>query len=63
MCMSNQNYTPTSSTADGDICGTQADRTDGNVSRTTSAFKTRIRDNGNTARDAIAYVAIFGDLA
>ena len=61
--MSNQNYTPTSSTADGDICGTQADRTDGNASRQTTNFKTRIRDNGNTSRDGIAYVALFGDLA
>ncbi len=61
--MANQNYTPTSSSADADICHTQADRTDGNISRVTTSFKTRIRDNGNTARDAIAYVAIFGDLA
>jgi len=61
--MADQNYTPTSSSADGDICATQADRTDGNASRQTTNFKSRIRDNGNTARDAIAYVALFGDLA
>ena len=61
--MGNQNYTPTSSSSDGDICATQADRTDGNASRTTTAFATRIRDAGATARDSIAYVAIFGDLA
>ena len=61
--MANQNYTPTSSSADSDICHTQADRTDGNGSRQTTNFKSRIRDNGGTSRDAIAYVAIFGDLA
>ena len=61
--MGNQNYTPVSSTADGDICGTQADRTDGNGSRATTTFASRIRDNGGTARDAIACVALFGDLA
>ena len=61
--MSNQNYTPTSSSADSDICHTQADRTDGNGSRQTTNFKSRIRDNGGTSRDAIAYVALFGDLA
>ena len=61
--MANQNYTPTSSSSDGDICATQADRTDGNGSRQTTAFKSRIRDAGATARDSIAYVALFGDLA
>ena len=61
--MANQNYTPTSSSADSDICHTQADRTDGNGSRQTTTFKSRIRDNGGTSRDAIAYVALFGDLA
>ena len=61
--MANQNYTPTSSSADSDICHTQADRTDGNGSRQTTNFKSRIRDNGGTSRDAMAYVALFGDLA
>ena len=61
--MGSQNYTPVSSTADSDICHTQADRTDGNGSRQTTNFKSRIRDNGGTSRDAIAYVALFGDLA
>ena len=61
--MADQNYTPTSSSSDGDICATQADRTDGNGSRQTTNFKSRIRDTGATARDAIAYVALFGDLA
>ena len=61
--MADQNYTPTSSSSDGDICSTQADRTDGNGSRQTTNFKSRIRDTGATARDAIAYVALFGDLA
>lgn len=61
--MADQNYTPTSSSSDGDICATQADRTDGNGSRQTTSFKSRIRDTGATARDAIAYVALFGDLA
>ena len=61
--MENQNYTPVSSSADSDICHTQADRTDGNASRATTTFKSRIRDNGGTSRDAIAYVALFGDLA
>ena len=61
--MGNQNYTPVSSSADSDICHTQADRTDGNTSRATTTFASRIRDNGGTARDAIAYVALFGDLA
>ena len=61
--MADQNYTPTSSSSDGDVCATQADRTDGNASRQTTNFKTRIRDTGAVARDAIAYVALFGDLA
>ena len=61
--MADQNYTPVSSSADSDICHTQADRTDGNASRATTTFKSRIRDNGGTSRDAIAYVALFGDLA
>lgn len=61
--MSDQNYTPVNSSADSDICHTQADRTDGNSSRGTTTFKSRIRDNAGTSRDGIHYVALFGDLA
>ena len=61
--MADQDYTPVSSSADGDICATPSDRTDGKDSRTTAAFKTRIRNNAGTGVDSIAYVALFGDLA
>ena len=61
--MSSQDYTPVNSSADSDITHTQADRTDGNASRGTTTFKTRVRDNTGTLRDGIHYVALFGDLA
>lgn len=61
--MSDQNYTPATSGADSDMTHTQADRTDGNASRVTTNFKSRVRDNTNTLRDGIHYVALFGDLA
>ena len=61
--MSDQNYTPATSSADSDITHTQADRTDGNASRVTTNFKSRVRDNGGTLRDGIHYVSLFGDLA
>ena len=61
--MADQDYTPVSSSADADICATPSDRTDGKGSRTTAAFKTRIRNHAGTGVDSIAYVALFGDLA
>ena len=61
--MSSQDYVASTSGPDNALTNTQADNSDGKVSRTTAGYKSRQRSYNGSAFDGIHYIHVAGDLA
>ena len=61
--MSSQDYVASTSGPDNSLTNTQADNSDGNVSRLTTAYRSRQESYSGAAFDGIHYIHVAGDLA